>query len=106
MIKLKNYFLSIYRAVLSSIAFYPAIISLGFLVLAILALTLESNGLTQYLLDNAPFLVINNADTARTILSTFIAGLLSLTVFSFSMVMLILNQASSNVVTPKNRTVI
>lgn len=96
MVKLKNYILSIYRAILSSIAFYPAVITFGFFVLAIVALALESNGLTSYLLDNAPFLVINNADTARTILSTFIGGLLSLTVFSFSMVMLILNQASSN----------
>lgn len=96
MVKLKNYFQSIYRAILSSIAFYPAVITLGFFLLAVIALTLENNGLTSYLLDNAPFLVINNADTARTILSTFIGGLLSLMVFSFSMVMLILNQASSN----------
>lgn len=96
MIKLKNYILSTYRAILSSIAFYPAVITIGFFLLAIIALTLESNGLTSYLLENASFLVINNADTARTILSTFIGGLLSLMVFSFSMVMLILNQASSN----------
>ena len=86
MIKLKNYILSIYRAILSSIAFYPAVITIGFFLLAIIALTLESNGMTSYLLENASFLVINNADTARTILSTFIGGLLSLMVFSFSMV--------------------
>lgn len=44
----------------------------------------------------APALMINNADTARSILSTLIGSILSLTVFSFSMVMLLLNQASSN----------
>ncbi len=97
MIQIKNYLLSLGRSVISSIAFYPTIISFGFIVLAIIVLTLDNDSqLTEYLLDNMPYLVINNADTARTILSTFIAGLLSLTVFSFSMVMLILNQASSN----------
>lgn len=62
MIKLKNYLLSIYRAIITSIAFYPAIISVGFFLLALVALALENNGLTSYLLENAPFLVINNAD--------------------------------------------
>jgi len=96
MIKLKNYILSLYRSVLSSIAFYPAVITAGFLVLAMIVLTMENYGVSDYLLEYAPFLVINNADTARTILSTFIGGLISLTVFSFSMVMVILSQASSN----------
>ena len=97
MVQLKNYLLSFYRSVTSSIAFYPVVISIGFTFLAIIIMALDNeNALTTYLLDNMSFLVINNADTARTILSTFIAGLLSLTVFSFSMVMLILNQASSN----------
>lgn len=96
MIKLKNYLLSTYRNVISSIAFYPILITSLFVVSSAIALALENNGMSKYLLETVPFLVINNADTARTILSTFIAGLLSLTVFSFSMVMLILSQASSN----------
>lgn len=96
MIKLKNYTLSIYRTIISSIAFYPVLVTVIFITLSVIALALENKGITEYLLENIPYLVINNADTARTILSTFIAGLLSLTVFSFSMVMLILNQASSN----------
>ena len=97
MVQLKNYLLKLYRNIISSIAFYPTIILLGFFSLAILVLTLDhDNKITKYLLDKVPFLIINNADTARLILSTFIAGLLSLTVFSFSMVMLILSQASSN----------
>jgi len=95
--QLKNYLLKLYRNIISSIAFYPTIILLGFFLLAILVLTLDhDNKITKYLLEQVPFLIINNADTARLILSTFIAGLLSLTVFSFSMVMIILSQASSN----------
>jgi len=96
MIRLKNYILAVYRSILSSIAFYPAIITAGFLILAIAVLAMENYGVSDYLLEYAPFLVINDADTARTILSTFIGGLISLTVFSFSMVMVILSQASSN----------
>lgn len=41
-------------------------------------------------------LFISNPDTARSILSTLIGGIISLTVFSFSMVMVLLSQASSN----------
>ena len=47
-------------------------------------------------MDIAPGLVIDNTETARTLLSTLIGGLISLMVFSFSMVMILLNQASSN----------
>jgi len=59
-------------------------------------ISIEDNKSTKWLIDNAPYLVINNADTARSILSTMIGGLISLMVFSFSMVMMLLNQASSN----------
>lgn len=56
----------------------------------------EKLGISEYLMDVAPSLVIDDTDTAKTILSTLIGGLISLTVFSFSMVMLLLSQASSN----------
>ena len=96
MIKIKNYLLNFYRKVTESIAFYPSLISIGFFILSILAINLRSLGVTEYLLENFPYLVLNDADTSRTILSTFIGGLLSLVVFSFSMVMLLLSQASAN----------
>ncbi len=57
---------------------------------------LEKVEVSAYLMDVAPGLVINNTDTAKTLLSTLIGGLISLMVFSFSMVMVLLNQASSN----------
>ena len=41
-------------------------------------------------------MIIENGDTALTILSVCIGGLISMMVFSFSMVMLLLSQASSN----------
>lgn len=93
---LKNRFHSLYLKTISSIAFYPTIIAIVLTLLAVLTLTLEDNETTNFLIDNFPFLVINNAETARTILGTLIGGIISLTVFSFSMVMVLLNQASSS----------
>lgn len=93
---IKTHIKSFYINVVSSIAFYPTLISLALLFLAFLLLSIEDEKLTNYLLENASYLVINNADTARSILSTLIGGIISLTVFSFSMVMVLLNQASSN----------
>jgi uncharacterized membrane protein len=94
--KIKNLLFNTYAKVISSIAFYPTLISVALLFSAIGLLSFEDNKMTQFLLDKAPFLVINNSDTARSILSTLIGGIISLTVFSFSMVMVLLNQASSN----------
>lgn len=96
MTKFINYIRQITRRVYTSIAFYPSLISVLFFFLAIFLINFEDNDLTKFLLDKMPFLVINNADTARAILSTLIGGIISLTVFSFSMVMVLLNQASSN----------
>lgn len=57
---------------------------------------LEKRGISGYLAENIPSLVVDNGDTALTILSACITGLISMMVFSFSMVMLLLNQASTN----------
>lgn len=88
--------INIFQQIRTRIAFYPTIISLAGLLLAFLMLHLEQKNISAYLIEVAPALVIDNTDTAKTILSTLIGGLISLTVFSFSMVMVLLNQASSN----------
>lgn len=80
----------------SNIAFYPSLISLFGLTFAFFMYYLESWGVSKYLIENAPLLVINNTETARSLLTTFIGGLISIMVFSFSLVMILLNQASSN----------
>jgi uncharacterized membrane protein len=87
---------NIFHKIRSKIAFYPSLISLGGLTLAFFMIYLEKIDISAYLMEVAPGLVINNTDTAKTLLSTLIGGLISLTVFSFSMVMILLNQASSN----------
>ncbi|NND08371.1 MAG: DUF2254 domain-containing protein [Saprospiraceae bacterium] len=83
-----------WRKISSSIAFYPAIISFLSILIAYLSIRLEWVGASSYLEEKFPILVVKNAETARVLLSTFISGIITLTVFSFTMVMVILNQAA------------
>jgi len=94
--KIKGFLIKTYEFLVGSIAFYPSAITVFISCLGILTLQIEDNQITSYLKEYAPFLVINNADTARSILTTLIGGVISLTVFSFSMVMITLSQTSSN----------
>ena len=87
---------NLYSRVLQSIAFYPVLISVGFLLLAFIILELESLELVKNLKQRMPYFFIEDYETARAILTTLVGGILSLTVFSFTMVMVVLSQASSN----------
>ncbi|WP_299670113.1 DUF2254 domain-containing protein [uncultured Polaribacter sp.] len=93
--KLTLFFRKIYH-LKDKIAFFPSIISFAGCLFAYTMMYAENKGISKYLIDFLPELVINNIETARNILTTFIAGLISIMVFSFSMVMILLNQASSN----------
>ncbi|TXD51180.1 MULTISPECIES: DUF2254 domain-containing protein [unclassified Polaribacter] len=93
--KLLNIFHVIYN-LKNKIAFFPTIMAIGGTLFAYIMMSLENHGISKYLLDFLPELVINNTESARAILTTFIGGLISIMVFSFSMVMILLNQASNN----------
>ena len=96
---MKNYLNSLLDYVYkleSKIAFYPTLYSLAGIIVAFFMFYIENKGVSVYLIKNFPRLVIDSSDTALNILTTFIAGLISIMVFSFSMVMILLNQASSN----------
>ncbi len=82
--------------IVRSIAFYPVLISTGFLLFALVIIFIENSTFISALKEKVPYLFIQDIETASTILATLIGGILSLTVFSFSMVMVVLNQASSN----------
>ena len=88
--------LSVFRSIRSKIIFYPTVFAVGGILFAFLMMYIENLGVSKYLLDTLPGLVVDNGDTALTILSAIITGLISMMVFSFSMVMLLLSQASSN----------
>lgn len=93
---LYNNIISLFNTLQSKIAFYPTVLATFGFCYAFLMIYLEERGISKYILESIPALVVNNGDTALTILSVCITGLISMMVFSFSMVMVLLNQASSN----------
>ncbi len=96
---MNNPFSKIYFALKNmknKLAFFPTVMALWGIVFGFIMIYAEQAGISIYLQKYLPALVINDLETARTILSTFIAGLISILVFSFSMVMILLNQAASN----------
>ena len=85
-----------YHKVSKSIAFYPVLISIGFLIFGFVTAWLETLSSVKALKESIPQFIIEDPAVAETILSTLIGGIISLTVFSFTMVMVVLNQASAN----------
>ncbi|MDB4293247.1 DUF2254 domain-containing protein [Maribacter sp.] len=96
---MKNFlslFKKLYNKIIYSIAFYPVLITVGLFFLAWVSLFMEDFEIVGTLKENLPHLIIQDRETARVILSTLVGSILSLTVFSFTMVMVVLNQASAN----------
>ena len=83
------------RAITHSIAFYPALIACFFVVLSYLMINLDYSDTGKEIKTHWDGLKLRDASTARTIISVIAAGILSLAVFSFTMVMVVLNQAAS-----------
>jgi uncharacterized membrane protein len=90
-----SWFRENYNRLINSIAFYPAIIALLFLVLSGLSITFDFSELGKEIKLNLHWLRLKDPSTARSIISSIAAGIISLTVFSFSMVMIVLNQTAS-----------
>ncbi|MDN3203459.1 DUF2254 domain-containing protein [Algoriphagus sediminis] len=93
--KIRLWLIRKYEETVSSIAFLPAVISLAFLVIAILIFSFDVSETGKQLKSELPFLSLKDTSTARSILGAVAGGVISLTVFSFSMVMIVLNQAAS-----------
>ncbi len=92
------YFINfLYEKITTSIAFYPTLFAVFFLFLTGMMLYLEGVGLTEWVAENVPvFLIIKSWEVAQSVLTTLVGALISLMVFSFSMVMVLLNNAASN----------
>ena len=84
-----------YYDIVNSIAFYPAFIALIFLLVAFGSIAFDFSETGKQIKSSVSWLTLKDASTTRVIISTIVAGILSLTVFSFSMVMIVLNQAAS-----------
>lgn len=81
--------------ILTSIAFLPAVIALLFLALSILMIRFDFSSAGKMLKSNMHWLSLKDASTARSICSSIAGGIISLAVFSFSMVMILLSQAAA-----------
>lgn len=86
----------LYLRITNSIAFYPALMALGMFALAVGCLYIDATSYGNEIAEAVSFLAVRNIETARTLLGVLAGGLISLMVFSFSMVMIVLNQAASN----------
>lgn len=84
-----------YDAVVNSIAFLPAGLALLFLAMAVGMIMLDFSDLGKNVKSEWNWLRLQDASTARAICSAIAGGIMSLSVFSFSMVMVVLNQAAS-----------
>ncbi len=94
-IAINKWFRVYYNKIAGSIAFYPAIIAIGFLLLSWGMLEIDFSPWGRELKGGLSWLSLKDASTARSIISTVAGAILSLAVFSFSMVMIVLNQAAS-----------
>ncbi|MCP9235722.1 DUF2254 domain-containing protein [Lewinella sp. JB7] len=80
-----------------SVAFLPVPMIVAAVTFGFLFYWLENRtGISQRTTDIFPALAITSQDTARTILGMFIGGLITLTVFTFSQIMILLNQVASS----------
>ncbi|PHI18757.1 hypothetical protein CEQ90_16515 [Lewinellaceae bacterium SD302] len=95
MLNFPTYILRLWRYLKNSIALIPGLYVAGFITFYFFVAYLESIGLSSWMKQENAFWLISSEDTARTILGSIIGGLISLTVFSFSMVMVVLSQATS-----------
>ena len=80
----------------SSIAFIPTLFAISGLLLSFLTITIEYKPLIIDFKQKIDFLLITDQEEGRLVLGTLVGSLISLMVFSFSMVMVVLNRASSN----------
>ena len=96
MTQISGYLRKVYLKVINSIGFYPTVLAAGMLSLAWLCLYIDAVSYGQEVIKFLSFLVVKNPETARSLLSVLAGGLISLMVFSFSMVMIVLNQTASS----------
>ncbi|WP_404340130.1 DUF2254 domain-containing protein [Pseudoalteromonas mariniglutinosa] len=85
-----------YRELVSSIGFYPSLLSILFLVFALVITATEYTPLMMQFKSQIAVILVDSEENARTILSTLTGSIISLTIFSFSMVMVVLNSASAS----------
>lgn len=87
--------LKLYKKIVNGVAVIPLTITVAFVAVALI-ITFYEEQATSALIQFPDYFKTKKPETARVILSSILTGIISLTVFSFSMMMVVVNQASSN----------
>ncbi|HEV7332267.1 MAG TPA: DUF2254 domain-containing protein [Flavisolibacter sp.] len=95
--KLIRWLRKFYNLSLHTIGFFPALIALLILAVTIVIYNFEDSTAISSLKQKFLWMNLKNSEAARAILTTVATGIIGLTVFSFSMVMLVLSQAVSQI---------
>jgi uncharacterized membrane protein len=85
-----------YHSIIHSIAFVPSLIAIGMAVLAMILVLLTGTDVSDAILNKFPWMKLKSASHASTTITSLLTGMISLIVFSFTIVMLVVNQASTN----------
>ena len=91
-----NWLKKFYLGVVTSIAFIPTVIALALLFLSFLVIFIDQRSPDRLFGNEVPFKNILYPASARSLLGAIAGGMISLMVFSFSMIMVILNQTASS----------
>ncbi len=85
-----------FKQAVRSVAFLPVPMIFTAVLLGFFSFWLEgATDISKWVSGVFPALAITSQDTARTILGMFIGGLITLTVFTFSQIMILLNQVAN-----------
>lgn len=84
-----------YYKIVNSIAFYPTLIAIAFMIFSIIVMSIEYNSIVTEFKSTVERVLVHDSNNARLILGTIVGSIISLMVFSFSMVMIVLNRATS-----------
>lgn len=95
MYKILRYLSQTYKKLIHRIAFIPSTIVIAAFLLSIAVFYFEDYKYSQWLAENLKFVLVTGPANARMVLTTIIGGTISLTVFSFSMVMVVLTRTSA-----------
>jgi len=95
MSKWLNYINRLYLRIINSIAFWPSLLAVAFLILSLIIIRIEFTDPVMFLKENINDALVHSAENARLVLGTIVGSIISLMVFSFSMVMVVLNRATA-----------
>lgn len=93
--KIRRFFTKVYIEIINSIAFYPILISIVFLIFSFIIMGIEYTPFIIKLKSLISIMLVQGVDNARLLIGTILGSIFSLMVFSFSMVMVVLTSASS-----------